>query len=81
MKKAIYGLFDASRLWCIKVNEEMTKLGGKTLVGDKSLVYFCDNGRCIGLITLQVDDFQEAGTEGFLRMCSKHLLRSSRLAK
>ena len=42
MKKAAYGLYDASHLWWIKVMEEMTKLGGKTLVGEELLVYFYD---------------------------------------
>ena len=59
MKKAAYGLYDASPLlWWIKVMEEMTKLEGKTLVGDKSLVYFLYKGKLIDLITLYMHDFQ-----------------------
>ena len=49
MKKAGYGLYDASHLRWVKVMEEITKLGGKTLVGDVPLVYFHHLGIFIGL--------------------------------
>ena len=45
----------------------MTKLGGKTLVGDESLVCFHDQGRLICLITLHMDDIQGAGTAGYFK--------------
>ena len=67
MKKAAYGLYDASRRWWMKVMEVMIELGGKTLVGDESLVCFHKDGRLIGLISLHVDDFQGAGNEYFFK--------------
>ena len=44
------------------VMNEMIKLGGKTLTGDESLVYFHNEGKLIGLISIHVDDFQGNGT-------------------
>ena len=38
------GLKDASRRWWMKVLEELIKLGGKTLVGDESLICFHVHG-------------------------------------
>ena len=57
MKKAAYGFYDASHLWWIRVMEEMIKLGGKTLIGDETLVYFHENEKLIGIITLYMDTF------------------------
>ena len=53
----------------------MTKLEGKTLIGDKLLVYFHEERQLIVIITLHVDDFQGGRTENFInnmfRMLSK----------
>ena len=65
MKKAAYGLYDAGRRWWIKVMEVLKELGGKTLVGDESLVVFHVDGKLSGLIGLHVDDFQATGNDDF----------------
>ena len=67
MKKAAYGLYDAGRRWWIKVILVLKELGGRTLVGDESFLYFHKAGKLIGLIALHVDDFQGAGTTDFFR--------------
>ena len=65
MKKAAYGLSDASRRWWIKVIEFLIKLGGRTLVGDECMIYFHHEGKLAGLICLHVDDFKGAGKDWF----------------
>ena len=50
MKKAAYGLYDASRRWWVKVMEELKELGGRTLVGDESTIYFHKDGEFAGII-------------------------------
>ena len=65
MEKAAYGLCDVSRRWWIRVVEQMLKLGGKTLLGDESLIYFHNHNKLEGLVSLHVDDFQGAGTSWF----------------
>ena len=67
MKKAAYGLYDASRRWWIKVIQVLKELGGKTLVGDESFLYFHKDGVLVGLIALHVDDFQGTGTDAFFQ--------------
>ena len=65
MNKAAYGLYDAGRRWWIKVILVLKELGGRTLVGDESFLYFHMDGKLVGLIALHVDDFQGAGTPAF----------------
>ena len=65
MRKAAYGLCDASRRWWIKVIEEMIRLGGITLVRDESLLYFHNNGKLKRLISMHVYDFKGAVSEWF----------------
>ena len=60
MKKAAYGLNDASRRWWAKVVEYLVDLGGKTLVGDECFLYFHNRGKLAGIICLHVDDFKGA---------------------
>ena len=67
MKKAAYGLYDASRRWWIKVILFLKEIGGKTLLGDESFIYFHKDGKLLGLIALHVDDFQGSGTKDFFK--------------
>ena len=76
MKKAAYGLYDAGRRWWIKFILVLKELGGQTLVGDESFLFFHKDGKLVGLIALHVDDFQGAGTPQFFvdvldQICSK----------
>ena len=45
MRKAAFGLKDASRRCLAKVVEYLTKLGGETLVGDECFLYFHHEGK------------------------------------
>ena len=81
MKKAAYGLYDASRRWWIRVMEVMQSLGGRTLVGDESLIYFHRDGKLIGLISLHVDDFQGTGNETFFTEVMDVLCKSFKISK
>ena len=81
MKKAAYGLYDASRRWWAKVMEVMLELGGRTLVGDESLIYFHKEGKLLGLISLHVDDFQGAGSELFFRTVMDPLSNKFKISK
>jgi hypothetical protein len=81
MKKAAYGLYDASRRWWMRVMEVMMELGGRTLVGDESLVCFHKDGQLIGLISLHVDDFQGAGMEYFFRSVMDAISQRFKISK
>ena len=60
MKKAAYGLNDASRRFYCEVIELLLSLGCKTLVGDESFLYFHKDEVLHGCVTIHVDDFQLA---------------------
>ena len=81
MKKAAYGLYDASRRWWIRVVEFLLKLGGRTMVGDESMIYFHKDGYLRGLITVHVDDFQGAGDEYFKKMVMDKLAEAFKISK
>ena len=81
MRKAAYGLYDASRRWWIKVMEEMVKLGGKTLTGDESLVYFHKNDKLFGIVSIHVDDFQGTGNHHFLKEIMDELCFTFKISK
>ena len=46
LRKAMYGLDDASLLWYKTVKEEMYKLGGKKLQSDPTIFYFHHPKKC-----------------------------------
>merc|ERR1712243_528036 len=65
--KPLYGLDDASRKFYLKVKETLQKMGLKTLPGDNAVYYEHKNGKLMGLILSQVDDFTIAGTQEFVQ--------------
>ena len=69
------------RRWWIGVMEVMQSLGGRTLVGDESLIYFHRDGKLIGLISLHVDDFQGTGNETFFTEVMDVLCKSFKISK
>ena len=53
----VYGLSDASRLWYLKVKEELLSLGITCCHYDPGLIYSHFKDECYGLITIHVDHF------------------------
>ena len=66
LKKAVYGLSDASRIWYLRVVEELNKLGVLISKYDKAFFFWKQNGQLQGTIIVHVDDFLWAGTPKFL---------------
>ena len=66
LKKALYGLKDASRQWYFRVQETLKKLGCQQSNLDSGIFYKLGHGQKIcGIIGLHVDDFLHAGDEQF----------------
>ena len=57
---------DASRVWYLRVVEELNNLGAKTSRYDKAFFMWKYQGNLEGLIVVHVDDFLWTGSEVFL---------------
>ena len=67
LNKAVYGLCDASRVWYLRVAEELKKLCVAVSRYDKSLFLWKQNGSIEGMMCVHVDDFLWCGSESFKR--------------
>ena len=65
LRKALYGLGDASRKWYLKVKNLLLSLGVKMSIYDEALFFYHVNGTVHGLVGIHVDDFFHAGTTLF----------------
>lgn len=65
LRKAVYGLSDASRVWYLRVTEELSKLGVTTSKYDKAVFIWVHEGTLQGIILVHVDDFLYAGSDSF----------------
>ena len=65
LNKAVYGLHDASRVWYLRIVEELTRLGVSTSSYDMALFFFKINGVLHGIILIHVDDFLWSGSDDF----------------
>jgi transposase InsO family protein len=67
LKKAVYGLNEASRAWYNRVESEFKKVGLTKCKYDEALFYKKDHkGKLLGAIAIHVDDFIYGGCKEFL---------------
>ena len=62
LRKAVYGLNEASRYWFNRVKDELTQLGIIQSKYDEALFYYKNEGKLQGIIPIHVDDFLFGGT-------------------
>jgi len=65
LKKAVYGLNEASWYWYTRVKDEFIKIGLTMSKFDEALFYKEKDGLCIGIIAVHVDDFIYGGLPEF----------------
>ena len=65
LKKCVYGLKDASRVWYFTVRSELLKLGCIQLLVDPTMFFWYRNNKMCGLFLMHVDDFIWGGTSEF----------------
>ena len=65
LKKPMYGLDDAGRLWYLSAKSDLEQLGAKTCPADEAMFFFHHEGKLSGIITVHVDDFQYCGSQHF----------------
>mgnify|MGYP001297108246 FL=1 len=76
LKRAMYGLDDASLLWYKTVEEEMLRLGCQKLQSDPAIFYYHhpDNKTLEGLVGWHVDDLNGGGSSYFYNHVMKPLM-------
>ena len=67
LKKAVYGLSDASRIWYLRVHGELLKHGATASKYDKAVFTWKHNGNVQGILAAHVDDFLWVGTDNFVK--------------
>ena len=65
LKTTVYGLSDASRVWYLRVKEELFKAGTEMCKYNEAIFYWRSQNILQGIISCHVDDFCWGGTELF----------------
>ena len=65
LKKAVYGLNEASRKWYNRIKEELLKIGMTKSLYDEALFYYKKKGKVEGILALHVDDMIFGGSKEF----------------
>lgn len=65
LHKCVYGLSDASRMWYLKVKDELIKLGAQTFGVDPAFFFWKHEGELYGILSSHVDDFLNVGEKSF----------------
>ena len=65
LKTTVYGLSDASRVWYLRVKEELFKVGTEMCKYDEAIFYWRSQNILQEIISCHVDDFCWGGTELF----------------
>ena len=76
LKKPLYGLNDASRMFWLRVKNIFKELGLRKLDGDEAVYYRLDEeGSLEGMVSIHVDDFDLAGKKRFVEMITEEVGR------
>jgi hypothetical protein len=65
LRKGLYGLKEAARLWFEELTKDLEKQGGKPLVGDPACLIFHEDGRFVAFALIHVDDILIGGEEEY----------------
>ena len=82
LQRWIYGLNDAPREWCNRVEQELLKLGGRRNLYDEAMFQRNNKeGALCGILVTHVDDFVYCGTLNWHEMWLKNFFVSLRSAR
>lgn len=74
LKKCVYGLSDAAKMWYSNVRDQTAKAGLTKSLYDDALFFSSVTGVLSGLMTVHVDDFVYSGCETFEENVREHIL-------
>ena len=75
LKKCVYGLSDAARMWYCNVKEQLEAAGLIKCPYDDALFYRKTDGVVDGMMTIHVDDFVYSGSDSFNRDVKSTILK------
>lgn len=81
LKKAVYGLSDASRVWYLRVVDELSRLRVAISDYDKALFIWKNDNKVEGLLSIHVDDFMWCGSENFRKSVIEKLKETFKISK
>ena len=81
LNKVVYGLSDASRVWYLRVVEELSSLNVTTSKFDKALFLWKSKGELEGVLIVHVDDFLWCGTESFYQKVILKMRETFKISK
>ena len=74
LKKTIYGLSDASRMWYLRVKEVLREMNCSMSIYDEALFYWKDKSNQLGgILALHVDDFLVCGSVEFYEIVIQNI--------
>ena len=65
LRKGLYGLREASRLWFEELLAYLMTKGGQKMLGDDAVFLFFRNGKLVGIVCVHVDDIIATGDNEF----------------
>ena len=65
LKKCVYGLNEAARMWYLRLSKELADLGMKKSRYDEAIFFWHKEEKLQGVLAAHVDDFFWAGTHSF----------------
>src|SRR5678815_2412656 len=81
LKKTVYGLKDAARIWYESIMDIVKSLGGTKSKLEPTIVYWRKNSRIIGIMCIHVDDICYGGNTGFEEKIIRELKRKLEIGK
>ena len=75
VKKCVYGLSDAARMWYNMVKETIAASGIQKCPHDDSLFYLMKEGKLAGIMAIHVDDFMFSGNSQFLELLVNSIMK------
>ena len=65
LRKGLYGLREASRLWFEELSADLENRGGQKMLGDEAVFLFFRNEKLVGIVCVHVDDIIATGDAQF----------------
>jgi len=81
LRKGLYGLKEAARLWYEELTKDLEKRGGKPLVGDPACLIFHVDGKFVAFALIHVDDILIGGEEEFTNNLLMQIKERFRVSK